>query len=211
MKSPATVVKDLEDRLSLIEGLLGTEPALADQRAIELLESAPGHPMVLLFRGIARRLMDDPATAIEVLTPLCRSVQEAPMPHLQLGLAQRETGDVKSAERSIRQAVAVKPDFSDAWLALADLFVAEGDGKAADEAFASYIRHSSRDPRLDAPANLIRDNRTKEAEALLRKQLEQQPNDVCAMCMLADVAQRHARLDDAAALLRRCLDLAPGY
>ena len=66
MKSPATVVKDLEDRLSLIEGLLGTEPALADQRAVELLESAPGHPMALLFRGIARRLMNDPATAIAV-------------------------------------------------------------------------------------------------------------------------------------------------
>src|SRR5690606_25570940 len=181
------------------------------QRAVELLESAPGHPMALLFRGIARRLMNDPATAIAVLDPLCRSVKEAPLPHLQLGLALRETGDVSSAERSIRRAVDVKPDFSDAWLALADLLVAQGDGKAADDAFAAYIRTSTRDPRLKVPADLLRENRTGEAEALLRNQLGKQPNDVCAMCMLADVAQRHARLDDAAALLRRCLDLAPSY
>src|SRR5690606_22474779 len=211
MKSEAPAIKDLDERLSLIEQLLASDPALADQRAVETLASVPGHPMLLLFRGIARRLMNDPSTAIEVLAPLCRSVQEAPMPHLQLGLAQREAGDARSAERSIRRAVAAKPDFSDAWLALADLFVAQGDAKAADEAFSIYIRHSVRDPRLSGPATLLRENRTKEAEALLRNQLVKQPNDVCALCMLADVAQRHARLDDAGALLRRCLELAPGY
>ena len=211
MEPSVAAAKDLDDRLSRIERLLGTDPAKADEEAVELLASDPGHPMALLFRGIARRLMNDPGTAIDVLTPLCRSAQEAPLPHLQLGLALREAGDLRSAERAMRDAVAAKADFSDAWLALAELLVATGDRKASDEAFAAYIRHATRDPRLLGAAALLRDNRTAEAEALLREELKRHPTDVCAMCMLADVAQRHARLDHAAALLERCLDLAPAY
>ena len=57
----------LRARLSLIEQSLGQDPALAEARAAELLAAFPGHPMALLFRGIARRLMGDPAAAIEVL------------------------------------------------------------------------------------------------------------------------------------------------
>ncbi|MGH7927411.1 MAG: hypothetical protein ACREQV_06430, partial [Candidatus Binatia bacterium] len=72
MKTSATpeVAGELDARLSLIEQLLGQDPAVAEARAAELLAAFPGHPMALLFRGIARRLMGDPAAAIEVLAPL---------------------------------------------------------------------------------------------------------------------------------------------
>lgn len=213
MKSSAKpeAVPALEARLSLIERSLSSDPAQAERLAAELLTAVPGHPMALLFQGIARRLMGNPAAAMEVLTPLCRSVQDAPLPHLQLGLALRESGENASAVRSMRRAVAIKPDFSDAWLALADLLTAMGEKKGADQAFGTYVRHAARDRRLLEPAAHLRENRTAEAEALLRNHLERHPADICALCMLADVAQRHARLDNAEALLKKCLDLAPGY
>ncbi|MGH8167897.1 MAG: tetratricopeptide repeat protein, partial [Woeseiaceae bacterium] len=213
MKTSATpeVAGELDARLSLIEQLLGQDPAVAEARAAELLAAFPGHPMALLFRGIARRLMGDPAAAIEVLAPLCRALGDAPLPHLQLGLALRESGDADAAIRAMRRAVAIKPDFSDAWLALADLLTATADSEGADQAFGRYVEHSMRDPRLLEPATLLRDNRAAEAGKLLRNELERHPTDVCALFMLADVAGRTERTDDAEALLRRCLDLAPGY
>ena len=92
MESPSTksqAVEDLQARLSHVERLLSSDPALAEAQATELLGAVPGHPMALLFQGIARRLMGNPASAIEILRPLCQSQPDAPMPHLQLGLSLR--------------------------------------------------------------------------------------------------------------------------
>jgi predicted Zn-dependent protease len=46
---------------------------------------------------------------------------------------------------------------------------------------------------------------------LLRKHLGQQPNDVAALRLLAEVAARLGRFTDAEELLERCLELAPGF
>jgi len=167
--------------------------------------------MALLLQGIACRLMGNPPRAIEILDPLSRSCPDAPMVHLQLGLAQRETGQNEAALQAMREAVKAKPDFSDAWLALADLLIAMGDTNAADQAFMEYISRAARDPALMKPAAALRENRLGEAEDLLQSHLGAHPNDVVALCMLADVADRHDRMSDAEALLKRCLELAPGY
>ena len=205
------VAKALETRLASIEQLLRSDPARADAEAAKLLADAPGYPMALLFQGIARRLMDNPAAAIAILEPLCRTSFDAPMPHLQLGLALRESGDNKSAVGSMRKAVAVREDFSDAWLALADLLTEMSDVDGADQAYGMYIRHSAGDPSLREPAAALRENRTAEAESLLRRHLDRHPTDVVALCMLADVAERHDRMSEAQGLLERCLELAPSY
>jgi len=167
--------------------------------------------MALLFQGIARRLLGNPAAAIEILSPLCQRWPDAPLAHLQLGLALRATGANELAVQSMRRAVAIKADFSDAWLALADVLTAMSDTTGADQAFGMYIRLSARDPSLAEPARALRENRTADAEPLLRRHLERYPTDVAAMYMLADVAARHARLGDAEALLKRCVELAPSY
>lgn len=203
--------EDLQAKISHVERLLSSDPAAAELQAAELLAAVPGHAMLLLFQGIARRLMDNPASAIEVLTPLCQAEPDAPLPHLQLGLALQETGANESAVQSMRRAVAAKSDFSDAWLALADLLTAMADREGADQAFGMYIRHSARDPALAACAAALRENRTADAESMLRSQLEMHPTDVAALCMLADVAARHDRMSEAEGFLARCLELAPGY
>ena len=203
--------KDIQERLSLIEHLLNTEPAQADKQAVEFLKAVPGHPLAMLFLGIARRLQGRSESAIEILTPLVAVNPDAPMIHLQLGLALRETGQNEAAIQSMRRAVAVKADFNDGWLALADILTATKDIEGADEAFAMYIRYSTREPHLVQPAAALRENRAADAEALLRKRLAQHPNDIAALCMLADIAERFDQIDEAELLLKRCLELAPGY
>ena len=49
------------------------------------------------------------------------------------------------------------------------------------------------------------------AEKLLKTHLKQAPTDVPAIRMLAEVAVRCGRYEDAGHLLRRCLELAPGF
>ncbi|HEX7060830.1 MAG TPA: sulfotransferase [Woeseiaceae bacterium] len=197
--------------LARIEALLASDPALAEREAGLLLAADPGNAMARLFQGIARRLLGQPAAAIEVLEPLTQSAPQAPLPHLQLGLALREAGRKEAAAEAIRRAVAVKPDFADGWLALADLLVSMDDRQGADRAFGRYIEHSANDPGLREIAQALSENRTADAEAALRAHLQQHPTDVRATAMLAEVALRHGHYEAAERLLASCLELAPSY
>ena len=194
----------MQARLRQIEQLLRSDPARAEALAAEFLAAVPGHQMALLFHGIASRLAGNLDTAIDILTLLSASSPDAPLVHLQLGLALRGSGRNEDALQSMRRAVTVKPDFSDAWLALADLLTALGDRSSADEAFTMYVRHSANDPHLREPAAALRENRVADAENQLRKHVEQHPTDIVSLCLLADVAERNDRMKEAEELLERC-------
>jgi tetratricopeptide (TPR) repeat protein len=72
-------------------------------------------------------------------------------------------------------------------------------------------RVARRDPALmHAGAALVR-NDLPEAEAILRLYLKQRPTDVAAIRMMAELAARVGRLGDAENLLRRAIELAPGF
>jgi tetratricopeptide (TPR) repeat protein len=67
------------------------------------------------------------------------------------------------------------------------------------------------DPRLMKAALALFDNRLSQAEPLLRAHLKDDPFDVYAIRMLAELAGRIGRYKDAESLLRRALELAPDF
>ena len=198
-------------RLSQIERLLGSNPALADQLAAALLGEYPDHPAVLLYQGIAHRLLKNPAAAIDILQHLSERHPNAPMVYLHLGLALREHNQNEGAIRALRHAVEVKGDFADAWLALADLLVAMGDRDAADQAFTTYADHVAGDPRLQESVKALQGERYIDAETQLRNLIAVYPNDIVALCMLAEAIEHQGQVMESEALLKRCLKLAPGF
>jgi len=204
-------VGTLQVALAHAERLLGSEPALAAEQASEILKSVPGHPAAELLLGAARRRINDLKGALALLQPLARSQPGSLAVHYELGLALGALGRGDEAMAALRKVVELKPDFGDAWRALADHFSALGDTEAADAAFARHLKFASRDPRLlEAGAALV-DNRIAQAEQLLRAHLKQQPTDVAAIRMLAEVAARLGRFGDSEVLLARCLELAPVF
>ncbi|HEX4848543.1 MAG TPA: sulfotransferase [Novosphingobium sp.] len=66
-------------------------------------------------------------------------------------------------------------------------------------------------PRLIKAALALRQNALHEAEPLLKQHLREDPFDVYAIRMLAELAGRIGRMRDAENLLRRALELAPGF
>ena len=66
-------------------------------------------------------------------------------------------------------------------------------------------------PRLVEAAIALNENRLDVAERLLKPHLKEDPFDVAAMRMLAEVAGRIGRWKDAEALLRRAIELAPAW
>lgn len=197
--------------LAHTERLLTSEPALAAEQAMEILKSVPGHPAAQLLLGAARRRMGDLAGALTVLEPLASSQPGAFAAHYELGLALGAARRGDEAVAALRRTLDLKPDFGDAWRALADHLGALGDSEGADAAYARHLKFASRDPRLlEAGAALV-ENRIAQAEVLLRAHLKQHPTDVAAIRMLAEVAARLGRFGDSEVLLARCLELAPSF
>jgi tetratricopeptide (TPR) repeat protein len=73
------------------------------------------------------------------------------------------------------------------------------------------IQRGINNPRLMEAALALHDNRLSDAEPLLRAHLKDDPFDVAAIRMMAELAGRIGRYKDAETLLRRALELAPDF
>jgi Tfp pilus assembly protein PilF len=79
------------------------------------------------------------------------------------------------------------------------------------ETLARSIQRGIHNPRLMEAALALHDNRLSDAEPLLRAHLKEDPFDVAAIRMMAELAGRIGRYKDAENLLRRALELAPDF
>jgi predicted Zn-dependent protease len=197
--------------LAHAQRLLEKDARLAAQQVAEILKVSPGHPYARLILGAAHRITGQTQAALEVLEPLGREQPRAAPVHLELGAALGEAGRASEAVASLKRALLLKPDSSDGWRLLADQLDTLGDAGGADQARARYIQAATKDPRLREPAALLVRNDLPRAEARLRTHLDGHPTDVAALRMLAEIAARLQRYQDAQELLERCLELAPSF
>jgi tetratricopeptide (TPR) repeat protein len=86
-----------------------------------------------------------------------------------------------------------------------------GQHDRATEAELAAIDASAHDPQLQQAAVGLIENRLHVAEPILRGRLRENPFDVAAIRMLAELAGRLGRNGDAEGLLRRALELAPAF
>jgi predicted Zn-dependent protease len=211
MSAASEPVGTLEVALAHAMRLLAINPAMAAEQAAEILKAAPNHPAALLIQGAAARASGDVVRAVRILEDIARKQPSWSPPFYELGLAHFAAGKPDEAIAALREALRIKPDFTQAWLALGDALTSTGDAGGADEAYAWHIKTSTSDPRLVAAGAALVANEIPQAEALLRAHLQQFPNDVAALRMLAEVAARLRRFKDAETLLVRCLELAPSF
>lgn len=87
----------------------------------------------------------------------------------------------------------------------------EADGQDRQVNLARQMAAALRDPGLMRAGQALASNDLPTAEALLRPHLKRRPTDVPAIRMMAELAARIGRLVDSENLLRRALELAPGF
>ncbi len=127
------------------------------------------------------------------------------------GRAEARQGQTDQAITTLKQAVRTGAEQALAWRSLAELLASTGDRAGADHAQAQAIRTSVNEPRLRQAANALCANDLPVAERILKPYLKQHPTDVAAIRMLAELAGRIGRNRDSEALLRRAVELAPGF
>ncbi len=74
-----------------------------------------------------------------------------------------------------------------------------------------YVARGIRNPALIEAALAINEDRLHDAEPILRAHLKEEPLDVAAIRLMAQLAARIGRYKDSETLLRRALELAPNF
>jgi tetratricopeptide (TPR) repeat protein len=171
----------------------------------------PTGTLEVAMKHAATLLATQPALAAEQAREILKVVPgHAPAAYL-LARAAARAGRGDEAIEALRRTVQLQPAHPDAWRELADHLLAVGDAMGADLAYAQHIRASTQNPELRQAALAMVRNDIPVAERLLKAHLHKAPTDVPAIRMLAEVAVRVDRKDDALKLLERCLELAPSF
>jgi tetratricopeptide (TPR) repeat protein len=121
------------------------------------------------------------------------------------------TLDPAAAEAQAREILKSVGEHPQALRLLAGALRRQGETEAAEAADLRSVRASVGDPDLVRAATALCENRLAVAEQTLRAIVKARPTDVAAIRMLAELAVRLGRNDDAENLLARCVQLAPGF
>jgi tetratricopeptide (TPR) repeat protein len=119
--------------------------------------------------------------------------------------------DPRLAAEQAREILRASPGNPDAYRLLGAALRRTGDDEEAERAELDAIHASVRDPGLIRAAEALLDNDLPVAEPILRQHLKAKPTDVAAIRMMGELAARIGRYRDAENLLRRALELAPGF
>ena len=150
----------------------------------------------------------------EAETVLQRTVRLAPTfakPHEDLGFVLLELERYDEAVQVLQKAVRLDPKLEFAHFNLGKALAFTGKGEEADTAFESSFALSPQRKLLAQAARLHKEGKLEEAEKLYRQVLQDNPDNVDAMRMLAMVAAALKHFDDAERLLRRVVGIAPDF
>ena len=126
-----------------------------------------------------------------------------------MGRSHAAGGRTAEAIVALQAALTLDPRFADGWREFAAQRFLAGDVPGGDSAYAEYSRLIPRRRTHDATVALA-NRRLDAAEGLLRRRLQQSPDDVVALHMLATRGQAWRYLEPER-LLNQVLELAPGY
>ncbi|HEX4081249.1 MAG TPA: sulfotransferase [Rhizomicrobium sp.] len=187
--------------------LLDSDAVKAETRARQALEAHPDEPQALCLLGevLLRRARYEAARSI--LEPLVKSQPQLARAWRALGIALARLCEREKAIAALDRAVDLAWRDNDIWYELGDLLPFGGLRPRADS-----VMKSSTESALAQAETLLRKQGFAAAETVLRAALEECPNDVRALKLLADaVLHNSERWRQFKPLLEQCVALAPDY
>jgi tetratricopeptide (TPR) repeat protein len=184
-------------------------PSLAAAEA--LLAEFPENRDILYLAAVNRRYLNRLPDALATLARFEELHPNYGRLFQERGHCHRALGEVPAAITAYRQAVALNPALPASWKALAALY--RSSGRAAEAENAANVAVSLE--RLPAPvvtaSSLLAEGETHAAEQMVRRFLQQHPDHIEGMRLLARIGMKLEVLDDAEFLLESVMELAPDY
>ena len=202
--------EDLYEQIKV--ALQNADSPTACRLAQEARELARDDSRFVLMHGVALRRNGQNKEAEPLLRQILVEAENLVLAHHELGLALKGQGKLSEAIVSLETAVTLQPNLRTAWRDLYELRASEGDDFAAADAYRrSLDSQQDLDPLLKKVLDLMQAGRLGVAEGICREYLKRRPHDVDAIRLLAEIGITLGMLDEAIALLERCLELAPNF
>jgi tetratricopeptide (TPR) repeat protein len=203
---------DLKNKINHAMKLLSLgEPRHAKKQAEEILRQYPRDINSMFVVAAAIRAEGDNEEAAIRLKALIKRAPDFALAHQELGFACSESGKLIPAITALQRAVAIEPKLPASWKLMGELFQVDGDENSAAEAFNQHLLAASEDPNLIRAINYFNAGKTGQSEQLCREFLNENPANVTAIRLLAEIGLKVGVLVDAERLLERCLELAPDF
>ena len=196
------------EAISLIEaGLL----ADAESRCLAALEMYPEDINMRALLGALFVKQDRPVEAEVTLRKVIASAPEFAKPAEDLGYLLVSTGRADDALPFLERAVDLDPSLERAWFNLGKALALLGRGREADAAFEKSFALSPDRRDMALAAEHQKAGRLEEAERMYRRVLRDNPRNVDALRLLAQIASGAGEAGDAEKLLQEALRHAPDY
>ena len=199
------------DALGAVQRLLQQgEVAKALETLNSLADSAQSSVMGQYMRGVCFRLMRDFANAESALRQLVEGNPSYGRAFQELGHLYRDANMPTEALNAYATACHLNPGLKASWAAQRDLI-----GKTHLSARLRLIRGSSGwspyHRALLASWDLLHEGKLHRAEQLCRQFMQQNPQHIDGMRVLAEIATRHGVLEDAEFLLESAVEFEPEH
>ena len=187
------------------------ESGLAMEQAEEILRRFPDETNSLFVVAAAVRAQGHKEDALQRLQALVERAPDFALAQQELGFAYAEAGKLMPAIEALQSAINIEPKLPASWKLMGELFLVDGDENSANEAFRQHLLASNEDPNLVRAIDFFRKGRFGQAERLCREFLKENPTNITAIRLLAEIGLKIGVYDDAENLLERCLQLAPNF
>ena len=183
----------------------------AEMLCREVVERAPGDANFIALLGsiVAKKGSLEESAAL-----LHRAVKIAPgNPNAQadLGTALLNLGRAEEALHHLEKARSIRPADASLLSKLAGAYQQTGDADSAKRMMAEAARLSPSQANLDEATRLFAQGKFREAEALAKELVRDNPQDVNAALLLARLAIKARCFKDAREILEKIIEVAPGF
>jgi tetratricopeptide (TPR) repeat protein len=208
MQTPTAPRAVFDEAVRLIEaGELGA----AEARCRAALHAWPGDINLEALLGALLLKMDRRAEAETLLRAVVAAAPSFAKPAEDLGFLLVQSARPADALPFLEQATRLDPSLERAWFTLGKALALLGRGKEADAAFERCFERSPERRMMAHAAEHQKEGRIEEAEKLYRRVLRDNPRNVDALRLLAQIALRAEHADDAEQMLQEAIRLAPDF
>ena len=195
-----------------IKAVKAKRPLRAEEICRDYLEINPGcadHLRLLAHALQKQNRLDEAEKQLRFAISL---KPDFPNLHEDLGSVLALQGRLDEAIPSLEKAIQLDPTQALAHKKLGQALARVGRGEDADESFHNYFEKRPEDGEIATGANHLKEGNVDEAIAIFREVIRKSPKNVNAMRYLAVAYwNEKQKLDDAEALLRRAVEIAPDF
>ena len=185
--------------------------AEAARSAEALLTECPEDRDLLYMLAVAQRYLGKLAEALSTLVRLEQLHPDYPRLYQERGYCHVAQRSAAPAIAAFERAVALNPALPGSWRTLQALYAMAGRRAEADNAAAHVAKLASLPTAIVTARSMFADGEIEAAEALVRRHLLQNGDDIEGMRLLAQIGMKLDVLDDAELLLESVLERAPDY